>query len=149
LVLDAGTDVGVAGEPVDRFADHHVEAAAGVFDFGEQIYQAAVAGDRDVHVLVGGATAAALQGGAAGLDVPEPGGDLPPVREGGLAVDQLSREGEGRVLLVVGGDPGEEPDSDANAVGFIPAGGVGEERGWLVTRKLLWSRRWRWLVVCR
>jgi len=93
LVLDRGANVGAAGEPVDRLADHHVEAAAGVLGLGEQVGQPTVPGERDVDVFVGMAPAPAVEVHAAGLDVPEQDGDLPPVRQRRLAVSELPGQG--------------------------------------------------------
>jgi hypothetical protein len=78
-VFDAGADVGAPGEPVDRLADHGIETPAGMLGLSQEVVQAAVAGQRDGDAFVGVATAAVFEGHAAGLDVPEPGGDLPPV----------------------------------------------------------------------
>jgi hypothetical protein len=61
----------------------------------EKVSQPSITGERDVDALVGVATAAAFQREAAGLDVPEPGRDQPPVRQGGLAVGKLTRQRQG------------------------------------------------------
>src|SRR5262249_60987395 len=128
MVFAGGADVGGAGEPVGRLADPHVEAAAGVFGLGEQVGQAAVAGQGDLDVFVGVAPAAAVEILAAGLDVPEQDGDLPPVQQRRLAVGELPWQGQGGVLLVVGGDPGQE--RGPNRWGATPAsdGGASEDR---------------------
>src|SRR5439155_25899227 len=108
LVLDGGADVGAASEPVDRLADHHIEPTAGVLGLSEQVGQATIAGQGDVDVFVGVAPAAAFEVHAAGLDVPEQDGDLPSVRQRGLAVGELAGQGQGGGLLVVGGHSGQE-----------------------------------------
>jgi hypothetical protein len=110
LVLDLGAEVGDAGDPLDRFADHGDEPAVGPLGLGQEIGDAAVASDGDVKLFVGRAHAAVLHRGAAGLDVVELGHDDEAVGQclaGGL---QLAGQGQGGVLRVVGGCPPEPRD---------------------------------------
>lgn len=74
-VLDLGRDVGAARNPVDRLADHDVEPAAGPLCFCQQVGYTAVAGDRDLELLVGVPVPAVGEIFAAGLDVVKVGDD--------------------------------------------------------------------------
>jgi hypothetical protein len=66
--------------PFDVLADHGGEPGSWPGGFGEQVRDAAVAGDPHVEPLVRAAVPALLQVHPAGLDVPEPGGDERPSR---------------------------------------------------------------------
>jgi hypothetical protein len=59
FVFDLGAEVGPASDPFDRLAHHRDEPAVGPGGFGQQIRDAAVAGDRDGEPLVR-VTAAAI-----------------------------------------------------------------------------------------
>lgn len=74
-VLDLGRDVGAARDPVDRFADHDVEPAPGPLGFGQQVGDSAIAGDRDLELLVGVPVAPVGQLLAAGFHIVEVGDD--------------------------------------------------------------------------
>ena len=83
---------------LDVLAHHGGEPGRRAGGFGQQRGQAAVTGQADVNGLVGGAVAALLQVQAAGLDVPEPGGDEPAGRQLGLDFAGLPAQRGGRVL---------------------------------------------------
>jgi hypothetical protein len=70
-VLDLGRDVGTARDSVDGLADHDVEAAAWPLGFGQQVGDPAVAGDRDLELLVSVPVPPVGQIFAAGLNVVE------------------------------------------------------------------------------
>nr|WP_280329191.1 hypothetical protein [Nocardia wallacei] len=104
------------------FADHHIEAAAGVGRFVAEIGDAAVSGDRNVEAVVIRAVAAVVEVHAAGLDVVEVRHDHPRVRDRGLAVVQLPQHRLTRVLLILGGGAAQEghPDLVAQDCGRHP-----------------------------
>jgi hypothetical protein len=87
--------------PVDRLDHDRHEPAVRAFRLGEKISDGAVAGDRNVEVLVGGATARVRQGGAAGFDVVELRHDHKPRRQRLAGVVQLPWQRQSRILRVV------------------------------------------------
>ena len=85
----------------DRSMSSQITAANlgfGLDGFGEQVRQAAVAGDPHVEPLVRAAVAALLDIQAAGFDVPEPGGDERSGRGFLLHRPQLAAQRRHRVL---------------------------------------------------
>ncbi|HEX7658729.1 MAG TPA: hypothetical protein VF444_04550 [Pseudonocardiaceae bacterium] len=101
-MLDLGANVGSAGDPVDGLADHVVEAPVRPFRLSQQILKATIARNRDIKQLVGPATAALGQLFAAGHDLVEVRDDQRVLRQDHLGGPQLTRQGQRRVLLVIG-----------------------------------------------
>ena len=112
VVFDLGALVGVAGNAVDRLAHDHVEAAVRCGRLGDQVVEAAVAGNADVVLAPRGAAAALGEFLARGLDVVEVRGDDHVGEESALAVGELPGQGQCGVLLLVGGGAAEERDPD-------------------------------------
>jgi hypothetical protein len=112
-VLDLGADLGPARDPVDRLADHHIETALRIGGVGEQVADAARAGEREVELLVCAATTSVGEFvGAAGFDVVVVRDDHRVVRQHRLARPQLAGQRQRRVLHVVGRGPPRERDRD-------------------------------------
>ena len=88
----------VPAGPLDVLADHGGKPRVRARGFGEQVRQAAVAGDPHVEPLVRAAVAALLDIQAAGFDVPEPGGDERSGRGFLLHRPQLAAQRRHRVL---------------------------------------------------
>ncbi|MFG2016945.1 hypothetical protein [Actinomadura geliboluensis] len=105
-VLDLGADVGPTCDPVDRLADHRIESAIGLGRFRQQVSDAAVTRNWDVEPLVPASEPADGEVLASGLDVVEMRDDHRTSRQGcvqgGLAVGELTRKRQCRVLLVLG-----------------------------------------------
>jgi hypothetical protein len=108
VVLDLSAVVGAAGDPLDRLADHPVEAPVGPGRLGQQVAQAAIARHRDGEAVMGDATPTLGQVLAAGLHVVEVRHDLGARRQGGAGVAELTRDRKGRVLLVDRRHPAQE-----------------------------------------
>ncbi|WP_243866781.1 hypothetical protein [Actinophytocola oryzae] len=83
--------------------------------FGQQVSDAAVAGDGDVELLVAGLAAALVEFEAAGLDVVEVGHDHPGFGQGVLDVVDLPHHRLTRVLEVLGGGAAQHRDPDFSA----------------------------------
>jgi len=108
--LDRGADPGDPGDPVDRLAHHRHEPPAWPAGFAEQVVDAAVAGDGDVELGVGGALAALVELHPAGLDVEEVRDDHEPCRQRRAGAVELAGQRQCGVLgLFVGhaGGPGD------------------------------------------
>ncbi|WP_344957607.1 hypothetical protein [Actinomadura miaoliensis] len=71
LMLDLGAVVGAARDTSDFFADHRYESPVRSCGLDQQVLDSAVAGDRDVELLVRTAVAAFIEFFAARLDVVE------------------------------------------------------------------------------
>ncbi|WP_243708483.1 hypothetical protein [Actinomadura sp. GC306] len=108
-VFDLRSDVGPPRDPVDRLADHRVEAPVGLGRFQQQVLDAAVTRYGDVEPLVPASEPTGSEVLAPGFDVVEVRDDDSPVGkrrvQRGLAAGELARERQGRVLLVFGRGP--------------------------------------------
>jgi hypothetical protein len=105
-------------------ADDHVESAVLPPAFGQEVGDAAVAGDRDVEAFIVGPLTSAVQFHTARLDVVEVGNNDPGGRNRVFAVTELTYQGLAWVLLVLsGGAPQERTRTSPRrrAVG-IPSG---------------------------
>ncbi|WP_232385293.1 hypothetical protein [Actinomadura violacea] len=111
-VLDLGTDISATRDPVDGLADHRVEPPIGLGRLGQQVLDTAITRHGDVEALMPTPEAARLEVLAPRLDVVEVRDDHCLTRERGvqrtLAVGELARERQGRVLLVLGRGPSRE-----------------------------------------
>ncbi|MCO1575918.1 hypothetical protein M8C13_09125 [Crossiella sp. SN42] len=119
-VLDLGGDVVAPADAADFLADHHVEPPVRALSFLQQVLDAAVPGDGDLEHPVGVAPAPCFQIKAAGLDVVEVRDDHGVVWQRVLAVAQLPRQGQRRILQVVGRSPscpGHPDDAGLGATG--------------------------------
>ncbi|WP_245623371.1 hypothetical protein [Spirillospora albida] len=70
-VLDLGSDVGPARDPVDGLTDHHIEPSVGLGSLQQQVLDAAVPRNRDVEPLVPTPETTCVEILASGLDVVE------------------------------------------------------------------------------
>ncbi|HEV2638519.1 MAG TPA: hypothetical protein VGX23_25460 [Actinocrinis sp.] len=77
FVLDFRAEVGAAGDALDRFADDGGERSVGSGGGCQEVLDAAIAGDGDVELFVGGAAPALVEVFSAGLDVVVVGDDDP------------------------------------------------------------------------
>jgi hypothetical protein len=116
-MLDLGSVVGDAGDPVHGLADHDVETPVGSLRFGEQSVDAAISVNGQIESLVRMATASKVQVGATGLDVEEVRHDHHAVRQPPLTGGQLPWKREGRILLVIRRHPSSERHSNRSARG--------------------------------
>ena len=101
VVLHAEGDRGIARQPRDRLNDHAIEGTWPERGRDQQLVQPAISCNGD-----GEARERAPRGESAGtgLDVVVVGDDPPPsLGHARLRVGKLPREGEGRILLVLGG----------------------------------------------
>jgi len=101
FALDRESLEGAAGDAGDTFADHHVESAARMVGFVQQVGDPAVTGDRDSEPLVVVPATARRQLHPPGLDVVEVRHDHPRLGNHGLGVAELSQQRLPRVLLVL------------------------------------------------
>ncbi|MFF3566832.1 hypothetical protein ACFYXQ_03525 [Nocardia jiangxiensis] len=111
-MLDPGTGIGTPRDPVDRFADHVIEPAAGGFGFGEQILDATVARDGNLELLVRAAAPANGQIHSPGLDIVEMRDDQRILGQRDLRGPQLARQRQGRILLIIGRGPAHPSDPE-------------------------------------
>ncbi|WP_243717414.1 hypothetical protein [Actinomadura darangshiensis] len=105
-VLDLGADVGPTRDPVDRLADHRIEPPIDLGRFHQQVLNTAVTRNRNVEPLVPAPEPASGEVLAPGLDVVEVRDDHRTPRkccvQGVLAVGELTRKRQRRILLVLG-----------------------------------------------
>ncbi|WP_396446837.1 hypothetical protein [Actinomadura sp.] len=71
MILDLGSDVGAARDPVDGLADHHIEPSVGLGSLQQQVLDATVPRNRDVEPLVSAPESTRVEILASGLDVVE------------------------------------------------------------------------------
>nr|WP_206319183.1 hypothetical protein [Actinacidiphila epipremni] len=114
----------------DAFTDDDVESPGGACCFGQEVGDAAVAGDGDVEALVSALTAACRQLHPAGLDVIEVADDRPGFGQCALAVTELPDERLPWILLLLGRGPAHprDPYLAAEQGGGHAEGGYGEVR---------------------
>ncbi|MFJ6950763.1 hypothetical protein [Micromonospora aurantiaca (nom. illeg.)] len=110
FVLDLRAVVGRASDALDGFADDRDESPVGPLGLCEQVSDAAVAWHRDVEGLVGVALTAQVQERPARFDVVEMSHDHEARRQLDVDAVQLTRDGERRILPVLGRGAGEEGD---------------------------------------
>ncbi|MGW3993267.1 hypothetical protein ACWEF6_07235 [Amycolatopsis sp. NPDC004772] len=104
--LDRESLIGPTRDSRDALADDDVEPAVRSRSLGQQVGDAAVAGDRDVEAVVVVAAASPVQLHSPGLDVVEVRDDDPGFGQGGLGVAQLAQDRlAGVLLLLCGGSP--------------------------------------------
>ncbi|WP_433195738.1 hypothetical protein ACQP1G_42250 [Nocardia sp. CA-107356] len=124
-MFDIGTGVGASGDAFDGLAQHVVETATRFLGFGQQVRDTAVAGHRDVELLVRGGVTAIGKILAPGLHVPEMCGDHSAVGNHESAVAELTRDRQRRVLQIGGGGTARERDPIQHVIGV---GSVGRGR---------------------
>ncbi|WP_243718966.1 hypothetical protein [Actinomadura sp. 7K534] len=131
-VLDLCSDVGPARDSVDGLTDHHIEPSIGLGSFQQQVLDAAVPRNRDVEPLVSAPESTCVEILASGFDVVEVRDDDGLARyrgvQRGLAVGELPRERQGRILLVLGRGPSREGHPQ-RPVQPKPAAGAGQSCG--------------------
>ncbi|WP_242547639.1 hypothetical protein [Amycolatopsis sp. MtRt-6] len=110
--FDRESLIGPARDSRDALADDDVEPAVRSRSLGQQVGDAAVAGDGDVEAFVVVSAATPVQFHPPGLDVVEVRDDDPGFGQSGLGVAQLTQDRLAWILLLLCGGSPQEGDAD-------------------------------------